>query len=57
MSKARNSGKSTTAAVVARVQSAVARQSAGMVQQGSYVGRMQRTAAQANPFATTHKKG
>lgn len=44
----RSSAKSyTTPAAVARVQSAVAHQNGGGAPKGSYVGRMQQTAAKA----------
>lgn len=39
----------TTPAVVKRVQSTTAKQHEGMVPKGHYVGRMQRTIAQAAP--------
>lgn len=46
MSKSKSSPKSTTPAVVARVQRAVAVQNGGQVPKGSHVGRMQRVVAQ-----------
>ena len=49
MSKSKSSSNSTTPAVVARVQRAVAIQNGGQVPKGSYVGHMQRTAAQPRP--------
>lgn len=49
MSNSKPSSKSTTPTVVARVQSAVAIKHGGQVPKGSYVGRMQRIAAQTQP--------
>lgn len=49
MSKTKSQSKSTTPVVVARVQRAVALKSGGQVPKGSYVGRMQRVAAQIAP--------
>jgi hypothetical protein len=49
MSTAKPSGKPTTTTVVARVQRAVATKNGGQIPNGSYVGRMQRTAAQPKP--------
>lgn len=49
MSNSKPSRKSTTPAVVARVQRAVAIKHGGQVPKGSYVGRMQRIAAQQQP--------
>lgn len=46
MSKTKSSRNSTTPTVVARVQGAVAGKHGGQVPKGSYVGRMQRVAAQ-----------
>lgn len=45
MSNSKPSSKSTTPAVVARAQRAVAIQNGGRVPKDSYVGRMQRTVA------------
>ena len=55
MTKSKSVGKPTTGAAVARVQSAVATQHGGGVPKGSYVGRMQRTVAQAQPKSGSSK--
>lgn len=47
MSKSKSSSNTTTNAVVARVQHAVAVKHGGQTPQGSYVGRLQRTVAQS----------
>ena len=56
MSNAKPSNNSTTPAVVARVQRAVATQHNGQVPSGSYVGRMQRTVAQTQAVKPSNKK-
>lgn len=56
MSKSKPSNHSTTPAVVARVQSAVAINNRRQVPKGSYVGRMQRTVAQQPPSTGGKKK-
>lgn len=49
MSTAKPSCKPTTTTVAARVQRAVATKNGGQIPKGSYVGRMQRTAALPKP--------
>lgn len=56
MSKTKSSKSTTTSAVVARVQKAVAIKHAGKVPKGSFVGRMQRAADKRNQTTRSTSK-
>lgn len=55
MSKLKSSG-TTTAAVVARIQSAEAIKHGGKTPKGNHVGRMQRVVAQSQPTSAKPKR-